>query len=430
MVSARRTLRCRRLEKPATSLPCPGVKRHPPGYEGGSEKWHGGQSEFHVNVKKPRAIQGDYMRLRVSILTLVCSAWLITSSSFSNAVSAATPQGSSSARDLTSLVTQLELVVFGSTRKSSPLAERIRNLEIHAMCQAQTGTLKNRVDKLVQEIGLSTSPSQAKSETESKKGRTAESRTQRKAECKTATPAPPFAPPIGTTANTKPHDAATAANHSRDHHIGQTATRTAESKAAEVRQALLQGIKLHQDGKLSDAEVKFKQVLRLEPYNADACFSLGSLAESKGDLAGALGFYSTAALANPNDREARDAVLQVQEHIAQQQGPFVNPLSVAQAGSTPLLQARASEFTAAEIQQQGLLYPQAPAYATLGTPTFPSGSIRPSSQPVPTLNVGQNPQPRPSTGKAVARGLARVAVGAALNYSGLHCPLCNILRGF
>lgn len=367
------------------------------------------------------------MRLRVSLLTLACSAWLVTSSGFGSAASAATPQATSSARDLTSLVTQMELVVFGSTRKSEPLAERIRNLEVHAMCQAQTGTLKSRVDKLVQEIGLSTSQNKVESKTESKTARTAERKPERKAESKATTTAPPFAPPIGIT---RPRHVTPGASHTGDRLSGQTATGTAESKADEVRQALLQGIKLHQDGKLSDAEVKFKQVLRLEPYNADACFSLGSLAESKGDLAGALGFYSTAALANPNDREARDAVLQVQEHIAQQQGPFVNPLSVAQNGSTPLLQARASEFTAAEIQQQGLLYPQAPAYATLGTPTFPSGSIRPSSQPVPTLNVGQNPPPRPSTGKAVARGLARVAVGAALNYSGLHCPLCNILRGF
>ncbi|MBY0547107.1 MAG: tetratricopeptide repeat protein [Candidatus Obscuribacterales bacterium] len=305
----------------------------------------------------------------------------------------------------------MEQVVFGSTRKSAPLADRIRNLEIHAMCQTQTGTLKGRVDKLVQVIGLSNT----------------ETGTESKAERKTATSAPPFAPPIGIT---RPRNADPVANHSSVHHIGATATKASVSKVDEVRQVLLHGIKLHQEGKLSEAEVKFKQVLTLDPYNADACFSLGSLAEGNGDLAGALGFYSTAAVANPNDREAREAVLQVQELIAQQQGPFVNPLSVAQKGATPLLQARASEFTAADIQQQGLLHPQAPAYATLGPPTFPSGSIRQSSQAVPTLNVGQNPPPRPSTGKTVARGLARVAVGAALNYSGLHCPLCNILRGF
>lgn len=342
------------------------------------------------------------MRLRASISTLVCAAVLITSG---NVVASAAPPAAASSDSLTSLVTKMELVVFGSTRKNSPLAQRISNLEIHAACQTQKGTLKARVDKLVQVIGLT------KSET-----------------------APPFAPPIATSISGKPHAAPIGTRATDSDSPNEHPPATAANKADEVRHVLVQGIKLHQNGNLSDAEQKFKQVLKLDPYNADACFSLGSLAEGKGDLAGALGYYSAAAVANPNDREARDAVLQVQERIAQQQGPFVNPLSIASANgsaATPLLQARASEFTAADIQQQGMLYPQNPSCASLGTPTFPTGNIR-QSQPIPTLNVGQNPPPRQSsgTGKAVARGLARVAVGAALNASGLHCPLCNILRGF
>lgn len=348
------------------------------------------------------------MRRHISEMTLVCGALIAMGAASVGETSAAPGQQVSQGQDLTSTVNRLEMAVFGSTSKTKPLAARINNLEIHTQCETQTGTLKSRVEKLVQTVGLgsSTSISTPVSEvsTTTKSTPTVVGKKTEKA--------PPFAPPIHASHVSKPL--------------------TTAAKADEIRKVLVESIRFHQDGKLTDAEKGFKRVLELDPYNADACFSLGSLSEAKGDLTGALGYYSAAAVANPADREAQNAVVQVQERISQQQGPFVNPLSVSNSGSPPLLQARASEFTTADMPQQGVFYPQTPMSASLGTPTFPTGSIRPQQQ-IPSYNVGQSPpQQRPTsgTGRAVARGLARVAVGAALNASGLHCPLCNILRGF
>jgi TolA-binding protein len=342
------------------------------------------------------------MRQRSLLLTLVIGVATASSSGITCAAFAAAPQVSHSL-DLTSQVAKMEQGVFGSVSKNKPLAVRIKNLEMHALCQTGRGTLKQRIDKLESVIGLSTDTS------------------------------PPFAPERNGT------EKKSAGNRKTPAHLG-TAPSTAPSfnpadKPGEVRRLLLEAIKLHQDGKLPEAEQRFREVVKLDPYNGDACFSLGSLAEARSDLAAALGYYSAASVADPNDKESRDAVLQVQEKISQQQGPFVNPLSVvSRNGQAPVLQARASEFTAADMPSAGILYPQTPmaAQPIVQQPYFPTGAVR-QQNPIPVLNVGQNPPPvrqSSGTGRAVARGLARMAVGAALNASGLHCPLCNILRGF
>ncbi len=371
------------------------------------------------------------MRLSASTFTLVLSG-VIASGLFliaeqAGASPAAMPAATSQGHDLTSLVTQMEQVVFGSTRKNTPLAQRIKNLEIHAMCRTQKGTLKARVDKLEDVIGLNHSeylpPLAPRMDSGLEKPKVA---------------------PQSQTVSSKSSGRSTNSNSRHLDRVPPISGRQAASSVEtakprpvlpqDVRSVLVDAIKLHHSGNLPEAEAKFREVLKLDPYNGDACFSLGSLAEGRGDLAAALGYYSAASIANPNDREAKDAFLQVQERIGQQQqGPFVNPLSVASGdGHVPVLQARAAEFTDADLPQPGVLYAQNPIpSAPIMPPNYPAAAI--TQPPMPTMNIGQNsPPPRHSggTGKAVAKGLARVAVGAALNYSGLHCPLCHLLRGF
>lgn len=372
---------------------------------------------------------GESMRLSALMLTLVFSAFIASWCFASPSLAAPAAK-----QDLTSLVTEMEQVVFGATRKNAPLATRIKNLEIQAMCQAQTGTLKARVDKLISVVGLNHSdylpPVAPTMDSDQKKPGVALDRL-------THQRAPHQEDSLGQnprdTHAQQAHRSAGQARRQSTHPVAHTVQRaTLRQEADMVRQNLVSGIKLHREGRLAEAEDRFKEVLKLEPYNGDACFSLGSLAEERGDLAGALGYYSAASVANPNDREAKDAVLQVQERISARQGPFVNPLVSSRDGQAPLLQARAAEFTDADLPEAGVLYTQNPIPAA---PVIPAGYPSPAihQPPVPTVNIGQNPPPQrrsSGTGKAVARGLARMAVGAALNYSGLHCPLCNILRGF
>lgn len=78
---------------------------------------------------------------------------------------------------------------------------------------------------------------------------------------------------------------------------------------------LKQASSAYQNGRTEQAERLFKKVLTLDPKSVDAFFNLGVIAESRGDLKGALGHYKTAAALNPADRSLGQAVSEVVEKI-------------------------------------------------------------------------------------------------------------------
>jgi Flp pilus assembly protein TadD len=75
---------------------------------------------------------------------------------------------------------------------------------------------------------------------------------------------------------------------------------------------------LYQQGRTVEAEYAFKHVLTLDSHSTDAFFNLGVIAETKGDLQGALGYYQRATALNPSDQELSDAVRAVQTKISSQ----------------------------------------------------------------------------------------------------------------
>jgi tetratricopeptide (TPR) repeat protein len=91
-----------------------------------------------------------------------------------------------------------------------------------------------------------------------------------------------------------------------------------------TKQLLRTALAKHAEGKTAEAERIFKQVLHIDPRNADANFSLGTMAEQRGDLQGAVRYYKAADAANPSDYEIQDALTAIQEklktrQVAQQQ---------------------------------------------------------------------------------------------------------------
>lgn len=91
------------------------------------------------------------------------------------------------------------------------------------------------------------------------------------------------------------------------------------SLADTAQDLLKQAAAAYQRGRMEEAERLFKKVLTIDAKNADAHFNLGVLAESRGDLKGALLHYRKAAECNPNDRTLGEAVAEVQSKIKQKE---------------------------------------------------------------------------------------------------------------
>lgn len=87
----------------------------------------------------------------------------------------------------------------------------------------------------------------------------------------------------------------------------------------QTKQLLRTALARHSEGKTAEAERLFKQVLHIDPKNADANFSLGTMAEQKGDLQSAARFYKAANASNPSDYEIQDALTAIQSKIKSQQ---------------------------------------------------------------------------------------------------------------
>ena len=82
---------------------------------------------------------------------------------------------------------------------------------------------------------------------------------------------------------------------------------------------LKQAASAYQAGRLDEAERLFKKVLSIDAKNADAFYNLGVIAESRGDLKGALTRYKMASAANPADKSLVQTVTEVQNKIRQKE---------------------------------------------------------------------------------------------------------------
>jgi tetratricopeptide (TPR) repeat protein len=174
---------------------------------------------------------------------------------------------------------KIENSLLARTQKGMSEQERLSTLENRVFGTKKTGSVSERL------ANLDTAVSSA---------RTASSLL-----------APPMAPRLDTTPWSKVEEPQPQALSNYDD--PDTATPTDASTAM-----LKRATDLYTKGDTAEAERMFQKVLTLDSRNADAHYNLGAIAEARGDVAQALNAYRMASQINPNDKDFRDAVAQIE----------------------------------------------------------------------------------------------------------------------
>lgn len=200
---------------------------------------------------------------------------------------------------------------------------------------------------------------------------------------------------------------------------------------SQVRNLLEQGIAAHRAGNVSKAESFFKQVLNQNHGDVNANFSLGTIAEQKGDLESALGYYRASLAVQPNDREFQRAVAEVENQIANG-GPFRAPVAILDDGKR-VLQGRAADFGANAPSSRSAYFgaPGLPVAAPNSAFSPYSSQVQQSSPP-PVLDVSQcQPQVQPvQPSRPSALSTAAKSVLFQFLPEPIHCPVCGWLSRF
>ena len=224
---------------------------------------------------------------------------------------------------------------------------------------------------------------------------------------------------------------------------------TASAKDPEVERLLRYGAESHRRGELTLAEEIFRQVLSKDPRNSDAYFNLGALAEGRGDYVAALGHYSAASLFNPGDSQISEARAAMERAI-RSIGPN-SPLQIRTAGPvfapayTRQMQAPASGADVVLLDSQSAQSAQTDLGVAQAGKVFqlrsnqdallpPVLGVSPSQTVAPQIPI--QPAAPISMPQWKSNRAARAVLGTALNIgasyalrgTGLHCPVCRLVR--
>lgn len=298
----------------------------------------------------------------------------------------------------------IESVIDGGSRAGKSISGRVKELEMKVFGKTKAGSLNDRISALEEFAGISRS--------------------------EIMPPLPPERDKRNSTAGSnagsgKLNPGSGKASAGSAKAGAGSGKASAGSGQKDLDRSLEEAVSLHSQGKVSQAEKSLRQILEISPGNADAYFSLGAIAETRGDLQAALDFYTSAAQANPNDSEATEAAAELSRKItAARAEQFVNPLNPAPSYTMSAENPRVLQGSALDISVNGATQSQSPFY----------GNARNQGRRGASLGVSQTSPPafraQPSTGSTIARTLARAALTTALSGSGLHCPMCQLLRGF
>jgi tetratricopeptide (TPR) repeat protein len=205
----------------------------------------------------------------------------------------AQPQSVFAAGDDKSAISTLENRLFFKTYDSEEAEARVARLEKQVFGDAASGDLHGRIQHLMDAVGAQQNPDGSVSG------------------LSTPTPPPPQQPQQEQP-QVSPEDNARAereAAEQRSHVAAQAA------KEERINNLLSQGVDLWRQKRGRDAIDKFQQVLRLDPMNAEANFSMGIAQESSNSLEDALASYQRAAQGHPDNKDYTDAVAAVQRKL-------------------------------------------------------------------------------------------------------------------
>lgn len=85
------------------------------------------------------------------------------------------------------------------------------------------------------------------------------------------------------------------------------------AKEQELQRLLGEGVGLWRARRANEATEKFEQVIRLDPNNAEAHFSMGIIYEAAGNYAEALGSYQKASMSRPDNKDYKNAIADVEK---------------------------------------------------------------------------------------------------------------------
>ncbi len=125
-------------------------------------------------------------------------------------------------------------------------------------------------------------------------------------------------PGANTQASTPPPAAsstghAPSADYDAEDAIDKARMAVQSAKDAELQRLLGEGVGLWRNRRASEATEKFEQVIRLDPNNAEAHFSMGIIYEAAGNFAEALSSYKKASASRPDNKDYKNAIGDVEK---------------------------------------------------------------------------------------------------------------------
>lgn len=201
---------------------------------------------------------------------------------------------------------------------------------------------------------------------------------------------------------------------------------------------LRQGTLHHNNGYLAEAEQCFRQALILDPRNANGYFNLGAIAESRGDLITALGHYRAGLNVSPGDKEISDAITSVESQLkqvsnsdssstrlARSTAAFSQPVS---ANAPPLLSSSDSAPPVAPARSMHVPPPSSKQFQLKSSTSRTTGGAQAAAPANPPVGSVTQPSRKKAIAKAALGAAVSIGLSTALRSSGLHCPVCRVVR--
>jgi tetratricopeptide (TPR) repeat protein len=193
---------------------------------------------------------------------------------------------------------QLEQRLFFKTYESEDEDSRVGRLEKQVFGSATQGDVHERLERVTAAIGPQENPD----------GSVSGIRPQQQQQAV----APPVQQVQPQQEQSSPADEQAAA-------VNRAQVAVQAAREENINRLLGQGVSLWRAKRSHDAIEKFEEVLRLDPGNSEANFSMGIAYESAGNYAEALASYQRAAQQKPESKDYADAVTAVQRKLASRQ---------------------------------------------------------------------------------------------------------------
>ncbi|MCC7530782.1 MAG: tetratricopeptide repeat protein [Candidatus Melainabacteria bacterium] len=181
----------------------------------------------------------------------------------------------------------LEQRLFFKTYEDADENVRLKKIERRVFGEEMEGSIPERLEKVSTAIGPQRQPDG-----------TVPGAAQR-----------PIAPPPAAS----PKEHAPSADYEAEDAIEKAKLAVMAAKNAELQRLLGEGVGLWRNRRASQATEKFEQVIRLDPNNAEAHFSMGIIYEAAGNFAEALSSYKKASSSRPENKDYKNAIADVEK---------------------------------------------------------------------------------------------------------------------